>query len=103
MPCCAPVTNATFPAKRIARLLSAVPGCCARLLRRANYPRQFGGDSCRAQQLAGPIAVRSTPASLAGCVVPLRGSYTTLGKQTSRHVVAEFTPIRLNIQRAKLH
>src|SRR5437016_3983776 len=28
---------------------SAAHGCCARLLRRADYPRQFGGDSCRAQ------------------------------------------------------
>ena len=25
-----------------------------------SIPRQYGGDSCRAQHLAGPIAVRST-------------------------------------------
>src|SRR5262249_37142935 len=43
--------------------------CCARVLRPASCPAK----------LAGPIAVRSTPASLAGCVVPLRGSYTAFG------------------------
>src|SRR5215831_16790434 len=54
-------------------LTSAAPGCCARLLRRATYPRQFGGRLQRANEpcaaptkLAGPIVVRSTPASLAG-------------------------------------
>src|SRR5262249_29151007 len=58
-------------------LLSAAPWCCARLLRRATYHRQFGGGLQRANEpyaapakLAGPVVVRSPPASLAGCVVP---------------------------------
>ena len=37
--------------------LSAAPGCCARLVEKTH--------------LAGPIAVRSTPASLAGCSLVL--------------------------------
>src|SRR2546428_12240984 len=50
---------------------SAAPRCCARLLRRANYPRQFGGG------VYSQLAVRSTPASMAGppfvTPTPLRG------------------------------
>ena len=45
--------------------LSAAPGYCVGLMTPA--------------KLAGIVAVRSTPASLAGCVGPLRGSYTTCG------------------------
>src|SRR5262245_36785808 len=98
MPCCAPVTNATFPAKRIDRLLSATPGYCVGLITPAS--------------LAAIVAVRSTGRGQSRYAVPppvSRGALcrcearTTLGKQTTRHVVAEFTPIRLDIESAKLY
>ena len=49
------------------------PKCCARVLRTASYPAKLAGAvysqlavRSTPAKLAGPIAVRSTPASLAG-------------------------------------